>query len=135
MWTCPKCGRTFRNENQHHFCGKAPQTVDAYIDEQGDDIRSKLMQVRNAIREVLPDATEKIAWQMPSYRGKKNIIHFAAAKNHIGLYPGEDAVAHFSQTLDELGLKYAKGSIQILYTMDMPLALIKEIAVWAKNHV
>ena len=21
MWICPKCGRSFRNENQHYFCG------------------------------------------------------------------------------------------------------------------
>ena len=31
MWTCPNCRRSFRNENQHHFCGKAPQTIDEYI--------------------------------------------------------------------------------------------------------
>ncbi len=23
MWKCPKCGRTFKNENQSHYCGKA----------------------------------------------------------------------------------------------------------------
>lgn len=114
---------------------KAPQTVDEYIDEQSDDIRSQLEQVRNAIHEALPDATEKIAWQMPTYREKKNIIHFAAAKNHIGLYPGDEAVAHFSKSLDELGLKYAKGSIQIPYTMDMPIELIKDIALWAKENI
>ena len=28
MWKCPKCGRSFRNENQQHFCGKAPETID-----------------------------------------------------------------------------------------------------------
>ena len=31
MWKCPKCGRSFRNENQHHFCGKPPETIDDYI--------------------------------------------------------------------------------------------------------
>ena len=103
MWKCPKCGRTFCNDNQHHFCGKCkgPKTIDEYIDEQGEDIRPQLEQVRNAIREVLSEATEKIAWQMPTYREKKNIIHFAASKNHIGLYPGEAVVAHFSNILDD----------------------------------
>lgn len=53
MWKCPKCGRTFCNDNQHHFCGKCkgPETIDEYIDEQGEDIRPQLEQVRNAIRE------------------------------------------------------------------------------------
>lgn len=49
MWKCPKCGRTFRNDNQHHFCGKGkgPETIDEYIDEQGEDIRPQLELVRN----------------------------------------------------------------------------------------
>ncbi len=28
MWTCPKCGRTFQRQEQSHYCGKAPETVD-----------------------------------------------------------------------------------------------------------
>ena len=31
MWKCPKCGRSFKKENQSHYCGKAPETVDEYI--------------------------------------------------------------------------------------------------------
>ena len=23
MWKCPKCGHSFKNENQGHYCGKA----------------------------------------------------------------------------------------------------------------
>ena len=31
MWTCPKCGRTFRRTDQDHYCGQAPASVDEYI--------------------------------------------------------------------------------------------------------
>ena len=31
MWKCPKCGRSFKKENQGHYCGKAPETVEDYI--------------------------------------------------------------------------------------------------------
>ena len=34
MWTCPKCGRTFKRQEQSHFCGKAPETVADYIEAQ-----------------------------------------------------------------------------------------------------
>ena len=87
MWKCPKCGRSFRKENQSHYCGKAPTTVDEYILAQDEGIREQLRSVRTVLRSKLPDAAEKIAWSMPTYWKDHNIIHFAAQKKHIGLYP------------------------------------------------
>ncbi len=130
MWKCPKCGRTYKNENQSHFCGKAPSTVEDYILAQREEIRSQLQSVRQVLSSRLPDAVEKISWSMPTYWQDHNIIHFAAQKKHIGLYPGPEAVEHFSEKLDEAGLKYSKGTIQIPYTGELPLELIGEIADW-----
>lgn len=137
MWKCPKCGRSFRKENQSHYCGKAPETVDEYIAAQDEEIRGQLQSVRQAIAMKLPDATEKISWSMPTYWDGHNIIHFAAQKKHIGLYPGPEAVENFSDQLDQAGLKYSKGSIQIPYSRDLPLGMIAEIADWCRktgNH-
>ena len=130
MWKCPKCGRSFRKENQSHYCGKAPTTVDEYILAQDEEIREQLRSVRTVLRSKLPDATEKIAWPMPTYWKDHNIIHFAAQKKHIGLYPGPEAVECFGSKLEEAGLKYSKGSIQIPYSDSLPLDLIAEIADW-----
>ena len=47
--TCPKCGRTFKNENQSHYCGKAPETIDEYIDAQDESVKPYL----NEIRQIL----------------------------------------------------------------------------------
>lgn len=30
MWTCPKCGRSFKKVDQHHFCGEIT-TIDQLI--------------------------------------------------------------------------------------------------------
>ena len=136
-WTCPKCGRSFKHDNQDHYCGKAPATIDEYIFAQDEMVRSQLQHVREAIRAELPEATEKISWSMPTWWQGHNIIHFAAQKKHIGLYPGPDAVEHFSSELDELGLKYSKGSIQIPYSHALPTLLIRKIAAWCRetgNH-
>ncbi|MFT8390858.1 MAG: hypothetical protein ABF586_06125 [Sporolactobacillus sp.] len=35
-----------------------------------------------------PEAIEKIAYRMPTFWQGENLIHFAAFKKHIGLYPG-----------------------------------------------
>ena len=137
MWKCPKCGRTFKNENQSHYCGKAPETVDEYIFAQDEAIRGHLESVRNVLCTALPDAVEKISWSMPTYWKGQNIIHFAAAKKHIGLYPGPEAVTNIAEKLDQTGCRYSKGSIQIPYSDALPLGLIAEIADWCRkigNH-
>ena len=137
MWTCPKCGRAFASAGQHHFCGKAPETVEEYILAQDESVRDRLQRVRTALREALPDAAEKISWSMPTYWQGRNIIHFAAQKKHIGLYPGPEAVAHFAGKLDEAGCEYSKGSIRIPHRIPLPLSLVAEIAAWCRetgNH-
>ena len=137
MWKCPKCGRSFKNENHGHYCRKAPETVDEYILAQDDANRGHLVSVRNVLRAALPDAVEKISWSMPTWWQGHNIIHFAAAKKHIRLYPGPEAVTFFAEKLDQAGCKYSKGSIQIPYSDELPLDLIAEIADWCRktgNH-
>ena len=128
MWKCPKCGRSFKNENQSHYCGSAPETIDEYIQAQDEGIRDQLQYVREAIRDALPNTTEKISWAMPTYWKGRNIIHFAAFKDHIGIYPGGEATTVFSDKLK--GYKTSKGTIQIRHDQELPLELIKEIAVW-----
>ena len=131
-WKCPKCGREFGRQNQDHYCIK-PQSVDEYSAAQEETIQPKLNEIRTVLRSALPDAEERISWSMPTYRKDHNIIHFAAQKKHIGLYPGPEAVAYFSGRLDQAGLLYSKGSIQIPYSDDLPLELIAEIANWCRS--
>ena len=133
MWKCPKCGREFRNENQSHYCGKAPETVDEYIFAQDECIRDQLQSVRAVLKNTLPDAVEKISWSMPTYWDGHNIIHFAAQKKHIGLYPGPEAIENFAERLERSGCKYSKGSIRIPYIEELPLDLIAEIAAWCRD--
>ena len=133
MWKCPKCGRSFKKENQSHYCGKAPETVDEYILAQDEGIRDQLLSIRSVLKSELPDATEKISWSMPTYWKGNNIIHFAAAKKHIGLYPGPEAVEHFAEKLDQAGCPYSKGAIRIPCSVELPLSLIAEIAAWCRD--
>lgn len=135
MWICPKCGRTFKNQNQGHYCGKAPETIEEYMAAQPEKAQQYLREIRDAVRAVLPEAEEKISWSMPTFRKKFNIIQFAAHKNHIGLYAGTEAVVEFGGRLE--GYKTSKGTIQLPYDKPLPLELIAEIAKWCEetgNH-
>lgn len=128
MWTCPKCGRTFEKRNQSHYCGKAPETIDEYIAAQPEEIRQYLKAVRDVIQEALPEAEERISWSMPTFWKGNNIIQFAGFKNHIGLYPGPEAVMEFGGRLKEY--KTSKGTIQLPYSKPLPLELITDISRW-----
>lgn len=133
MWVCPKCGRTFKNVGQSHYCGKAPETIGAYIASQPEEMQDYLHQINDIIKASIPEAKEKISWSMPTYWKDRNLIQFAAAKNHIGLYPGPEAVEAFAKQLKEY--KTSKGAIQFPYNKPLPLDLIAEIAKWCEtNH-
>ena len=56
---------------------------------------------------------KRISWSMPTYWHGVNIIHFAANKNGIGLYPGTEAINNFKDELTSY--KTTKSSIEIPY--------------------
>ena len=66
MWKCPKCGRTFKNTNQDHYCGEPPKTIEEYIKRQPEQVQPFLRQVNTAIQSAIPTAKEKISWSMPT---------------------------------------------------------------------
>ena len=127
MWKCPKCGREFKKKEQSHYCGEKPKTIDEYILSQDADKQEALRQIRQLLRNALPEAEERISWSMPTYWKNHNILHFAASKEHIGLYPGPAAVVQFAEELQ--GYKTDKGTIRIPYGR-IDAALIEKIAKW-----
>lgn len=132
MWECPKCRRKFKNTNQNHYCGTSPQNIEEYIAQQPEDTKPYLCLINDAIKNVLPEAVQKISWSMPTYWKKRKLIQFAASKKHIGLYPGPAAVEAFADRLQ--GYKTSKGTIQIPYNKPLPIDLISEIAVWCAKE-
>ena len=127
MWKCPICGREFKNTEQSHYCSVKPKTIDEYISFQDEEKKADLYLVRNALKEALPEAEERISWSMPTYWKGHNIVHFAASKKHIGLYPGPAAVEEFAGELTNY--KTEKGTIRIPYGK-VDTELIKRIAAW-----
>ena len=128
MWKCPKCGREFKKTNQDHYCGEKPANIDEYIAAQPEDVRVALSRVRETIRAAAPDATEKIAWSMPTFWQGENLIHFAAFKKHIGIYPGDLTQSPFDERLS--GYKKTKGAIQFPFDKPIDYDLIADITRW-----
>lgn len=126
-WKCPECGRTFSRQNQPHYCGK-PETVDDYIAAQDEAVQPKLREIRALLKSALPEAEERISWSMPTYWKGHNLIHFAASKKHLGLYPGGEATTVFADELKEFDV--SKGTVRLPYDAALPEELIVKIARW-----
>ena len=127
MWRCPKCGREFARQEQQHYCVK-PKTIDEYIAVQPEAVQPKLRELRRILRAALPEAEERISWSMPTYWKGQNLIHFAASKKHLGLYPGGEATTVFAEELKDYDV--SKGTIRLPYDKPLPAELIETIARW-----
>jgi uncharacterized protein YdhG (YjbR/CyaY superfamily) len=102
--------------------------IKKYIAEQDETIRPRLEDVYKVISDAMPNAEERISWGMPTFWEGRNIIHFAAAKKHIGLYPGPEAIEFFADRLQDY--KTSKGAIQLPNNKELPLDLIKDLSRW-----
>lgn len=131
---CDEVYATLDKEESDKFNAKLaePMDVDEYISLQPEHLQQDLQRVRLMILMTMKidGATEKISWSMPTYWRGKNLFHFAAQKNHLGIYPGAEAIEHFAPQLAEY--KTSKGAIQIPYEdlIGKHLSLITEIAGW-----
>lgn len=101
------------------------QNIDQYIDMFNAEIREFLHQVRTAIQEVAPLATECIKYAMPTYVYFGNLVHFSACKSHLGFYPAPSGIIAFNNQLTQY--KCSKGAIQFPYNAPLPIGLIQEI--------
>ena len=108
-------------------------TIDEYIAAQDETIQPILRAVCETIRLNIGAAEERMSWQMPTWHRGHNLIHFAAQKKHVGIYPGPEAVEVFLSELDAKGYKHSKGAIQMPYGR-VDLELLGRIAAWCGGH-
>ncbi|MFV0407517.1 MAG: iron chaperone [Propioniciclava sp.] len=108
--------------------------IDDYLDSQEPEHRALLQELRALVHEQVPEVGEKISWGMPTFTLNGNLVHIAAGKHHVGLYPGSEGVSNFTAELDELGLKYSKGAIQLPLQKPLPRALVTSIITFRANQ-
>lgn len=100
-------------------------SINDYIATFPKKIQIILEELRGNIKAAAPEAEEKISYQMPTFFLKGNLIHFAAFKNHIGLYPSPSGTRAFKRELSIY--QGAKGSIKFPIDKPLPMELIRKI--------
>lgn len=105
--------------------GRQFTTIDEYMETFPQDVKTRLQMIRQAIREIAPEAEETIKYRMPTFTLHGNLVHFAAFKHHIGFYPTPSGTETFKKELS--AYKTAKGSIQFPLDQPLPMPLIRRI--------
>lgn len=101
--------------------------IDFYIANADPSVQSRLHEIRALISELVPEASEKMSYKMPTFYLNGNLVHFAIFPNHLGFYPGPSGVAFVADELKAAGYKFAKGSIQFPLNQPLPVELIRKI--------
>ena len=104
---------------------KKKDAISEYISSFPLEIKILLEQVRTAIKEAAPAASEVISYQMPAFKLNGMLVWYAAYARHIGFYPGASGIAAFRNELSVY--KGAKGSVQFPHDKPLPLDLITRI--------
>jgi uncharacterized protein YdhG (YjbR/CyaY superfamily) len=108
--------------------------MEDYINTFPEPTQKILREVLAAIRSVVPEGTEeKIAYGMPTFKFKKNLVHFAAWNKHLGFYPTPSAIRAFQVELSVY--EGSKGAIKFPFEKPMPLELIKEMVKFRVKEI
>jgi uncharacterized protein YdhG (YjbR/CyaY superfamily) len=101
------------------------ENVDDYIASFSPEVQSILEEIRLTIRKAAPGARETISYKIPTFKLNGVLVHFAAFKNHIGLYPPVRGDAKLVKAIS----RYAgeKGNLQFPLDQPIPYGLIEKI--------
>ena len=102
-----------------------PPNVDAYINGFSSPQKELMQQLRSIIKELAPEAEEKISYGMPGYMLNGMLVYFAGYEKHIGLYAMPSAVSAFKDELTKF--KTSKGTVQLPLDKKLPVTLIKKM--------
>lgn len=102
-----------------------PADVDAYIKAAPAAVQPMLRELRQAIREAAPNASEKISYGMPTYEYKGRLANFAGYERHVGLY----GVVHEDQPVDPEARSYleSRSTLRFPAGKPLPIALVKRV--------
>lgn len=104
----------------------AAGSIDQYISEFPPEVRHVLEEIRGLIMTTAPEATETMAYAIPTFDlNGKHLVHFAGYEKHVGFYPTPSGVEQFQEELK--AFKGGKGSVQFLLDEPIPMDLIRRI--------
>jgi len=105
---------------------KRVNEVDAYLAKLAPDSRGALQRLRKVIKSAAPKATEGISWGMPMFKLGRQLVGFAAFKNHCSLFVMSVKVldAHAKELARWMS---GRGTLRFTVENPLPVALVKKL--------
>jgi uncharacterized protein YdhG (YjbR/CyaY superfamily) len=113
--------------------GKKFNSVNEYHQQVSSVQRHQIEELRETIRQAVPNAAEVICYNMPAFKTSRVLVYYAACQNHIGFYPTASPIVAFKEKL--AAYKTSKGAIQFPLDKPIPNVLVKEIVLFRLKEV
>ncbi|MFN8598561.1 MAG: DUF1801 domain-containing protein [Anaerolineae bacterium] len=103
----------------------SPQTIDDYIAGYPPEVQVILKKIRATIKAAAPNAQEAIKYQIPTFVLERNLVSFAAYKQHIGVYPVPAGTQKFQKAVAVY--RAAKSTLKFPLDEPIPYELISQL--------
>lgn len=103
-----------------------PRDVEDYMSRVPEHQRAALERLRRTIKSIVPDASEVISYDIPTFKlDGRMLVSYAAFKHHCSFFPGAGPIK--MHTNDLKSFQTSKGTIQ--FTPEHPLSttLVKKL--------
>lgn len=108
--------------------------VDKYINSFPHSTQEILHKIRQTIKSEAPNGTEAISYQIPVVKlNGKNLIYFAAWKNHVSIYPVPEGPSSYLKEIEKY--RKGKGTLQFSFDKALPIEIIKSTTKFLKDRI
>ena len=103
-----------------------PKDVDKYLAKLPKESRDALQQLRRAIKSIVPEASECISYQIPTFKyGGRMLVAYAGFRDHCSLFPGAGPIDLHQQELKSY--QTSKGTVRFNPERPLPVATIRKL--------
>ena len=106
---------------------KKAKIVNEYIKNSPKESHKIMNELREIIKSTVPEAEERIAWNVPNYKLNGVLTGFAVYSKHVSLGFSEGGLTDEERKLfEENGHKTGKATVQIKFNQEVPVEIIKK---------